>query len=94
MREVSSLNHTRWECKYHIVFIPKQNASSIPLKTQGNHLVLPSEMSPIADSLPCHFSNHLKVQYKEMYQDGDRRKAAFLQACLESPRLFIMCFHI
>ena len=23
MREVSSLNHTRWECKYHIVFIPK-----------------------------------------------------------------------
>ena len=23
MREVNSLNHTRWECKYHIVFIPK-----------------------------------------------------------------------
>ena len=23
MREVSSLRHTRWECKYHIVFIPK-----------------------------------------------------------------------
>ena len=23
MREVSSLYHTRWECKYHIVFIPK-----------------------------------------------------------------------
>ena len=23
MREVSSLNHPRWECKYHIVFIPK-----------------------------------------------------------------------
>ena len=23
MRQVSSLNHTRWECKYHIVFIPK-----------------------------------------------------------------------
>ena len=23
MREVSSLKHTRWECKYHIVFIPK-----------------------------------------------------------------------
>jgi len=22
-REVNSLNHTRWECKYHIVFIPK-----------------------------------------------------------------------
>ena len=23
MRQVYSLNHTRWECKYHIVFIPK-----------------------------------------------------------------------
>ncbi len=23
MRQVSSLNHSRWECKYHIVFIPK-----------------------------------------------------------------------
>jgi len=23
MREVNSLNHTRWECKYHVVFIPK-----------------------------------------------------------------------
>ena len=23
MRQVESLNHTRWECKYHIVFIPK-----------------------------------------------------------------------
>ena len=23
MREVNSLNHTRWECKYHIVSMPK-----------------------------------------------------------------------
>lgn len=23
MNEVESLNHTRWECKYHVVFIPK-----------------------------------------------------------------------
>ena len=23
MRQVGSLNHSRWECKYHIVFIPK-----------------------------------------------------------------------
>jgi len=23
MRQVNSLNHSRWECKYHIVFIPK-----------------------------------------------------------------------
>ena len=23
MREIHSLSHTRWECKYHVVFIPK-----------------------------------------------------------------------
>lgn len=23
MRQVNSLNHSRWECKYHVVFIPK-----------------------------------------------------------------------
>jgi putative transposase len=23
MRQVDSLSHTRWECKYHVVFIPK-----------------------------------------------------------------------
>ncbi len=29
MREVNSLNHTRWECKYHIVFIPKYRRKAI-----------------------------------------------------------------
>ncbi len=23
MHDTESLNHTRWECKYHVVFIPK-----------------------------------------------------------------------
>lgn len=23
MRQVECLSHTRWECKYHVVFIPK-----------------------------------------------------------------------
>ncbi len=29
MREVGSLNHTRWECKYHVVFIPKYRKKAI-----------------------------------------------------------------
>ncbi len=29
MRQVESLNHTRWECKYHIVFIPKYRKKAI-----------------------------------------------------------------
>jgi putative transposase len=24
MRDYNSLSHTRWDCKYHIVFIPKK----------------------------------------------------------------------
>ena len=29
MREVYSLNHTRWECKYHVVFIPKYRRKAL-----------------------------------------------------------------
>jgi len=29
MREVQSISHTRWECKYHIVFIPKYRRKAI-----------------------------------------------------------------
>ncbi len=29
MREVNSLNNTRWECKYPIVFIPKYRKKAI-----------------------------------------------------------------
>ena len=29
MRSVESLSHTRWECKYHVVFIPKYRKKAI-----------------------------------------------------------------
>jgi putative transposase len=29
MDEYSTLNHTKWECKYHIVFIPKYRRKSL-----------------------------------------------------------------
>jgi len=29
MRDVQSISHTRWECKYHIVFIPKYRKKAI-----------------------------------------------------------------
>ena len=29
MRRVESLSHSRWECKYHVVFIPKYRKRSI-----------------------------------------------------------------
>ncbi len=29
MKEYQSLSHTRWNCKYHVVFIPKRRKSRI-----------------------------------------------------------------
>ncbi|NOQ45563.1 MAG: IS200/IS605 family transposase [Desulfobulbaceae bacterium] len=29
MKEYKSLNHTRWDCKYHVVFIPKYRKKQI-----------------------------------------------------------------
>ena len=29
MRQISSLSHTRWECKYHVVFIPKYRRKAL-----------------------------------------------------------------
>ena len=29
MRSIESLSHTRWECKYHVVFIPKYRKKAI-----------------------------------------------------------------
>ena len=29
MKEYRSLNHTRWDCKYHVVFIPKRRKKRI-----------------------------------------------------------------
>ena len=29
MRDYKSLSHTRWDCKYHVVFIPKKRQKLI-----------------------------------------------------------------
>jgi len=29
MKEYQSLSHTRWDCKYHVVFIPKRRKKKI-----------------------------------------------------------------
>jgi REP element-mobilizing transposase RayT len=32
MNEYESLNHTKWECKYHVVFIPKYRRKSLTVR--------------------------------------------------------------
>ncbi len=29
MKDYQSLNHTKWDCKYHVVFIPKRRKKQI-----------------------------------------------------------------
>ncbi len=29
MNQYESLNHTKWECKYHVVFIPKYRRKAL-----------------------------------------------------------------
>ena len=36
LRHVGSLNHSRWECKYHVVFIPKYRKKAIFEQTRSD----------------------------------------------------------
>ena len=38
MREYQSLSHVRWECKYHIVFVPKYRKKVLYGRTPGRGL--------------------------------------------------------
>jgi REP element-mobilizing transposase RayT len=35
MDEFETLNHTKWECKYHVVFIPKRAEKSCMQSCDG-----------------------------------------------------------
>src|SRR4051794_35081130 len=37
MKEYQSLSHTRWDCKYHVVFIPKRRKQKV-FGSLGTHL--------------------------------------------------------
>jgi len=36
MEDTESLNHTKWECKYHVVFIPKYRRKSLYKELRGH----------------------------------------------------------
>ena len=35
MDEAKTLNHSKWECKYHVVFIPKYRRKSLHKELRG-----------------------------------------------------------
>lgn len=50
MSEYESLNHTTWECKYHIVWIPKYRRKKLYKKIRED---LRSEIKRLAESRKC-----------------------------------------
>ena len=36
MDELESLNHSKWECKYHIVFIPKCRRKTLYVRNRSH----------------------------------------------------------
>lgn len=40
MDEFESLNHTKWECKYHVVFIPKCRIEEGHLMSDHVHMMI------------------------------------------------------
>lgn len=47
MNDIDSLNHTRWECKYHIVWIPKYRKKKLFGELQA-------ELGPVLRELARH----------------------------------------
>ena len=49
MDEAGSLSHTKWECKYHVIFIPKMRRKALlRVPVHGGH-----DSGLMADSVPA-----------------------------------------
>ena len=36
MKDYQSLSHTKWDCKYHVVFVPKYRRKRISVRFDNN----------------------------------------------------------
>lgn len=64
MSEYDSLNHTKWDCKYHIVFIPKCRRKVLYGKVRGN---LGEVFHELAKQRECHIlEGHLLPDHVHM----------------------------
>jgi len=59
MRQVESLSHTRWECKYHIVFIPKYRRKNLFGQTRTELGGISHRLAKQKESLIAVFSSWL-----------------------------------
>ncbi len=65
MKEYQSLSHTRWDCKYHMVFIPKRRKKTV-------FGVLRKHLGRIFRE----FARHKESEVVEGHAPGHRQRAA------------------
>ena len=64
MKDISSLSHTRWECKYHVVFIPKYRRKTLYYELREH---LGSIFHKLARQRECQIEEgHLMVDHVHM----------------------------
>ena len=64
MREYQKLTHTTWDCKYHVVFIPKRRKKAI-FGAIRKHLG--KELRQLAEQKECHIvEGHLQPDHVHM----------------------------
>ena len=64
MEDIDSLSHTRWECKYHVVFIPKYRRKALYAELRRH---LGEKLRDLAEQRECRIEEgHLLIDHVHM----------------------------
>jgi putative transposase len=64
MEDIDSLSHTRWECKYHVVFIPKYRRKALYAELRRH---LGEKFRDLAEQRECRIEEgHLLIDHVHM----------------------------
>lgn len=70
MREYESLNYTKWDCKYHVVFIPKRRKKAI---FGGIRKYLGKMLHELVEQKGCKIvEGHMMPEYIHMCRKDER----------------------
>ena len=67
MDEYESLSHTKWDCKYHVVFIPKCRRKTLYVGLRGH---LGEVFKKLASKYLCDARQELKDQIGKEIDEG------------------------
>ena len=72
MKDYQRLNHTRWDCKYHVVFIPKRRKKAIYGAIRRHlgelfHELASQKECQIVEGHPCTDDIHMRLRVPSKY---------------------------